>query len=312
MPKVKETEIVDFSVIFDGNFHLAEKIFLATPLAVLITDENAVIKKTNAAFSKITGYQESEVIGENPRILTSGRHGKTFYERLWGTLLRTGYWEGEIWNRRKNGQIYPEWLGINCIKNKMGEITNYVGIFSDLSWIKQKEEQLLFLAFHDPLTQLPNRTLYNDRLIQGINRCKRHCTLMGVLYMDIDGFKGVNDKYGHTVGDECLIEVAKRLSHLHRRVDTVSRLGGDEFGVLLESIQSESEILQKINQIRARFLIPVCVQNGTIEINISMSIGCSICPKHSTDPKALIMRADKDMYQEKRGFSFHDVKAVRD
>ncbi len=215
---------------------LASAVFSSTAEGLIITDREGRIVSVNPAFSSITGFGEAEVLGQSPSVLSSGRHDADFYRRMWRTLEQTGHWQGEIWNRRKSGELYPEWLSLSAVRNERGEITHYVGAFSDISEMKNSQAQLDFMAHHDPLTNLPNRRLFMERLDHTLAQSTRQGKKLAVLFIDLDHFKTVNDSLGHQVGDELLLEVARRLVDCLRGEDTVARLGGDEFTVLLEDL----------------------------------------------------------------------------
>ncbi len=207
--------------------------------ATLITDARANIIRVNRAFTRITGYAAAEVVGKNPSIMSSGRQDKAFYTEMWRQILETGSWAGEIWDRRKDGEIYPKWLTITAVKNERGETTQYVAIFSDITARKQAEEEIRNLAFYDALTQLPNRRLFQERFHAALTASARYADFGAILFIDLDRFKLLNDTLGHEYGDLLLVEVAARIKYCVREMDTVARLGGDEFVVLLESISSD-------------------------------------------------------------------------
>jgi PAS domain S-box-containing protein len=204
--------------------------------AIVVTDAQARIVSVNHAFEQLTGYSAEEALGQNPRILQSGRHDKEFYTAMWETLVKENVWSGEMWDRRKDGSTYPKWLTISTVRDENGEITNYVAIFMDISERKRAEDEIQRLAFYDTLTELPNRRLLMDRLIQSLLTSERSGTFGALLFMDMDNFKVLNDTQGHDVGDMLLIEVAQRLRGCVRESDTVARLGGDEFVVILPGL----------------------------------------------------------------------------
>ena len=204
------------------------------PCATIITSPAGQILAVNASFTAVTGYRSDEVVGQNPRILSSGRHGEAFYQRFYQALERHGRWQGEIWNRRKNGETYPEWLSVNVIRDSAGKAQYYLAAFVDISGAKSEQARLRYLAYHDPLTGLPNRALFQDRLGQVLARVRRHPSLFALLYVDLDNFKDINDETGHAIGDEVLQGFASRAERCVRADDTVARLGGDEFAVILE------------------------------------------------------------------------------
>ena len=208
-------------------------------LGMTITNADRVILQVNKAFTEITGYTAQDAIGQNPRILGSGRHDATFYVSMWDSIARNGSWQGEIWNRRKNGEVFPEWLTITAVKNDAGLATHYVATFSDITSRKTAQDEITSLAFYDPLTRLPNRRLLMDRLVQTLASGSRHDRKSALLFVDLDNFKTLNDTLGHASGDQLLQQVAHRLSACVREGDTVARLGGDEFVVMLEDLSED-------------------------------------------------------------------------
>ncbi len=220
----------------EKSLRQAARVFESTAEGVIISDPEGHILAVNRAFTEITGYSEEEALGGTPRLLRSGRHDAEFYWAMWDELTRTGQWRGEIWNRHKLGRIYPELLTISAVLDSSGELTHYVGVFSDISQIKRSEAQLEYLAHHDSLTGLPNRSLFQSRLEQCLQRAKRYRREVGLLFLDLDRFKEVNDTLGHHVGDALLQQVAEVLARQVREVDTIARLGGDEFVIILEDI----------------------------------------------------------------------------
>jgi len=210
-----------------------------TDEGMMVTDENALIIRINRAFTQITGYSAADAIGKNPSILKSDRQNVEFYERMWTSLRVTNSWQGEIWNRRKNGDVYPEWLNITAVVDKAGKVTNYVSTFVDFTERKQAESEIHHLAFYDSLSKLPNRRLLLDRLRQAMVNSSRNRASGALLFIDLDNFKTLNDTKGHGVGDLLLIEVSKRLQACVREGDTLSRFGGDEFVLLLEGLSEE-------------------------------------------------------------------------
>ncbi len=273
-------------------------VFESSHNGVTITDLDGNIIAVNAAFQKITGYSEAEVLGKNPRVLHSGRQSKDFYQSMWANILQAGYWHGEIWNRRKNGEIYPEWLTISAVKDAEGKTTHYVGTFSDLSQIKQSEEKAEHLAHYDPLTDLPNRLLVLSHLNHVLARAHRHQRHVGVLYLDLDRFKNVNDSLGYPVGDELLVKLTERLTMHMRSEDILARLGGDEFLLVLESVLTPEDAATV-----ARTLLDLLAQpftlSGEQEIFIGASIGISVFPNDGNSADQLIQYADAAMHQAK-------------
>ncbi|EGW55124.1 putative signaling protein [endosymbiont of Tevnia jerichonana (vent Tica)] len=264
---------------------------------MMITDARGNILDVNSAFCVITGYTAQETRGCNPRILRSGRHDESFYQAMWNELKQTGHWQGEIWNRRKDGEVYPEWLSISQIADDAGEIQNYVAVFTDISSIKESERQLFHLAHHDPLTRLPNRLLLNARLEHLIDQARRNIHSIALMFLDLDRFKNINDSLGHALGDQLLIEVAQRLNGRIRQQDTLARLGGDEFVVILDQPGGTSEIANL-----AQVLIDALDQPfslGGKEAFITTSIGISLYPDDAIEREALLRNADIAMYRAK-------------
>lgn len=277
---------------------LTAKVFENTMEGILITDADTKIIRTNDAFTQITGYEPHEAIGKTPRLLQSGRHGDEFYKEMMDSLLKTGKWRGEIWNRRKDGEIYPEWVRISAVKNEKDEIINYVCVSTDITARKQLELHLEYLATHDPLTKLPNRTLFYDRLSHALAQAKRNEQRLAVLFLDLDDFKSVNDAFGHAQGDQLLQVVAERLENCLRDSDTVARLGGDEFSFILENIDGKHEVVSVATKINSSVAEPITL--GGMEISISASIGISIFPDSGEDAASLLEKADTAMYRIKQ------------
>ncbi|MDO9271358.1 MAG: EAL domain-containing protein [Methylobacter sp.] len=265
---------------------------------MVITDANNFILQVNRAFTKSTGYTKEEAVGQKINLLKSGRHGEAFYTAMWETIERTGTWQGEIWDRRKNGEVYPKWLIISVVKGDDGRITHYVGTHIDITERKAAEEQIKQLAFFDPLTQLPNRRLLQERLKHGIDVERRDGKQLALLMLDLDRFKSVNDSLGHMAGDELLQQVAARITTRLRDVDMVARLGGDEFIVLLEDIAHPEDAARVAEEIIVDLSKPFCVEQGE-DIQISASIGISLYPQHGDNPELLMDHADAALYQAK-------------
>jgi len=266
---------------------------------LMISDAQAnKVIAINPAFTEITGYTQAEALQGTTRMLRSGRHDPAFYQAMWASIKRSGHWQGEIWNRRKNGEIFPAWLTISTVRDESGEISNYVAVLSDISKIKQSEAQLEHLAHYDPLTNLPNRLLLNSRLEHAIQRARRNNTKVAVLFIDLDRFKHVNDSLGHPVGDELLQAVARRLSGRIRSEDTLARLGGDEFVVLLESIAKPGEC-GLVAQMIISLMQPPFRLSDEREIFIGASVGISIYPDNGAHAIDLLRNADTAMSQAK-------------
>ena len=266
--------------------------------SMVITDANSVILQVNRAFTESTGYTEQEVVGQKINILNSGQHDPAFYAAMWETILSSGVWQGEIWDRRKNGEVYPIWLSITAVKDSDGGVTHYVGTHIDITERKATEEQIKLLAFYDPLTQLPNRRLLQERLKHGINMERRDGRQMGLLMLDLDRFKVVNDSFGHLAGDELLQQVAARISTRLREVDMVARLGGDEFIVLLEDIAHSENAARVAEEIIDDLSKPFFLAHND-NVQVGVSIGISLYPQHGDSPELLMDHADSALYQAK-------------
>ncbi len=277
---------------------LIASVFSHAREGITITDPQGIIVDVNQAFSEITGYQRGEVIGRNPSLLKSEHQSPEFYRAMWAELARNGHWHGEIWNRKKSGELFAELLTISAVRSESGEIRHYVGIFADITVQKEHERHLEKLAHFDPLTELPNRTLLNDRLNMSIALATRKKTMLAVCLLDLDGFKAVNDRYGHAAGDQLLIEFSRRALAIMRDTDTLSRLGGDEFVLLLNDLDNLEQGLEVIRRVldaaRCSYDIggdPVCV---------SASVGITIFPDDGVAPDLLLRHADQAMYVAKQ------------
>lgn len=291
-----ENEISD-RIRAEQQLKLFAKVFENALEGISITDAAGNIIAVNKSFSEITGYQASEVLDKNPRILKSERHGHDFYKEMWESLLKKGSWTGEIWNRRANGEAYPEILSISSICNANNEVTHYVAVFHDITDMKMKEEQITHQAYHDALTGLPNRFLAKDRLTMSMSNAKRKKTQVAVFYMDMDNFKHVNDSLGHPMGDLLLQQVAQRLLTLVREEDTVARLGGDEFQIIGIDISSVDEVINLADRLLQGFLSPFKIE--THELFVTISIGIAIYPQDGNTADTLIKNADVALYQAK-------------
>jgi diguanylate cyclase (GGDEF)-like protein/PAS domain S-box-containing protein len=279
------------------HLRLAATAFESTLDGIIVTNADHIIEVVNPAFTQITGYQAQEAIGKTPSILSSGRHAASFYTEMHETLARAGLWQGEICNRRKNGEIYVEWLTINAVKDSGGQVTNYVAVFSDFTSRKAAEEQMRFLAQHDALTRLPNRALLKDRLVRAIAHARRNGKKLAVFFLDLDDFKKVNDTLGHAAGDHMLKVLAQRLTGCVRAEDTVARIGGDEFILVLEDIASEEAVPAVARKVLDALSQPMVFEGQ--EMRIATSIGISLYPEDGDDPELLIRNADLAMYQAK-------------
>ncbi|HEY8095351.1 MAG TPA: EAL domain-containing protein [Methylobacter sp.] len=265
---------------------------------MVITDAENIILQVNRAFTESTGYTKEEAVGQRINLLKSGRHDADFYAEMWAGIERDGTWQGEIWDRRKNGEIYPKWLIISVVKGDDGVATHYVGTHIDITERKAAEEQIKQLAFFDPLTQLPNRRLLQERLKHGIDVERRDGKQLALLMLDLDRFKAVNDSLGHLAGDELLQQVAARITTRLRDVDMVARLGGDEFVVLLEDIAHPEDAARVAEEIITDLSKIFCVAPGE-EVQIGASIGISLYPQHGDSPALLMDHADAALYQAK-------------
>jgi diguanylate cyclase (GGDEF)-like protein/PAS domain S-box-containing protein len=266
--------------------------------AIIISDADNHIITVNNAFTAITGFSLEDIKGQNPCFLCSELRGEEFYKTMWKTVTEEGQWHGEIWSKKKNGDIFAQRTSVSAVRNPQSDITHYVTVFNDISDIKEKESKLRALAHYDALTGLPNRVLLADRLAQCIANTRRNNKLLLVCFLDLDGFKAINDHHGHDVGDKLLIEIATRLENTVRKGDTVARLGGDEFVVLLNSVNQHDEIdvlLCRINDVIAK---PVQIDEH--QHHVSGSIGVTIYPNDDSDTDTLLRHADLAMYEAKQ------------
>lgn len=280
------------------RLRLAASVFEHAHEGIIITDAAGTIIEVNAAFVEITGYSREEAVGRNPSFLKSGHHDAAFYAEMWQTITERGYWHGEIWNRRKSGDVYPESVSISAVRDANGATTCYVGLFADITVLKESQQRLERMAYYDPLTQLPNRALLADRLRLALAKAQREQRVLAVCYLDLDGFKPVNDTWGHAAGDGLLVEVAHRLQKQVRGNDTVARLGGDEFVVLLVDLPSIDEGERALQRILETLAAPFPVSAATA--TISASVGATFFPNDGADPDTLIRHADQAMYLAKQ------------
>lgn len=283
----------------EQQLRLFQRVVESAIEGIVVTNKDAEIIAVNPAFSTITGYTEAEVIGNTPRLLKSEHHDDEFYQHMWHSLLHEGQWAGEIWNRRKNGESYPEWLSISSITDHDQGPTHFVGVFHDITDSKLKEDHIRFQALHDALTGLPNRVLFYDRLHVAIQHAQREDTELAVLFFDLDNFKNINDTLGHSVGDTLLQEVAVRATALVRSEDTIARLGGDEFVVLVKE-SPQLDIAVSVAK-RIRESLHSAFQIREHELFVSASIGIAHFPKDGAEPETLIKKADLAMYRAKSG-----------
>jgi diguanylate cyclase (GGDEF)-like protein/PAS domain S-box-containing protein len=277
---------------------LTAKVFENTLEGIIITDVACKIIEINDALINISGFSREELMGENPRILQSDRQSFSFYENMWESIRTTGHWAGEIWNRKKNGEVYAEWLTISALTDHKGNITHYVGICSDITMLKQHEKQLERIAHYDALTGIANRTLLTDRMKQATARTAREKNMMAVCYLDLDGFKSINDTMGHETGDHVLIEIARRIEKTIRGEDTVARLGGDEFVILLLGLERGDECSATLERLLASISAPIEMTGNSCAL--SASIGVSIYPLDDEDTDTLLRHADQAMYIAKQ------------
>lgn len=276
--------------------YLLAKVFSDAHEGIVITDTKGTIVDVNPTFSVITGYSREEAIGNNPNMLSSGKHDAEFYAEMWKSIVEDGHWQGEIWNRKKNGELFAEMITISALKD--GETTtHYVCLFSDITKIKEQQNALEYMAHYDALTKLPNRTLFADRFSQAVAHSNRNNTLLAVCFLDLDSFKPINDEYGHDVGDKLLVEVAERISSSIRVEDTVSRQGGDEFAILLGDIESFAHCEQLLDRLHYALARPYII-NGYPH-KITASTGVTLYPIDDENRDTLMRHADQAMYQAK-------------
>lgn len=276
---------------------LSAKVFENTTEGIIITDKTGKILAVNRAFTAITGYSESEVLGGNPRLLQSGKQDLVFYQKLWRELARDGHWRGELWNKRKNGEIYPEWLTIGSVAGDNGQLENYVAVFSDITSVKSAMAQLEFQAQHHPLTGLPNRLWLHNRLEHSIQRALRENACGAVLFIDLDNFKHINDSFGHATGDEVLKEVACRIKTITRAVDTFAHLSGDEFVLVMEQVMSVDDVSRHARLLLEKLHDPFVIHS--YELFLCASIGIALFPGDGVDAESLLKNSDAAMYQAK-------------
>ncbi|MBI5006303.1 MAG: EAL domain-containing protein [Nitrosomonadales bacterium] len=282
----------------EERLRLTAKVFENTLDAVTIADSEGSIIEVNEAFCRITGYEREDVIGRNPRFLQSDRQDAGFYKSMWRAITASGHWRGEIWNRKKDGDLVAEVLTISAVTDADGRVSNYVGVASDITQLKQHAKQLEHIAHFDALTDVPNRVLFADRLQQALARSKREGSIMAVCYLDLDGFKLVNDTMGHEAGDRVLIEVTRRIKDTIREDDTVARLGGDEFAVLLQGLHASEECMASLNRLLEAISHPIEIKGKLFEV--SASIGVALYPGDEHDADTLLRHADQAMYVAKQ------------
>ena len=284
---------------FHQQQQMVAKVFEQSVEGIIIADNEGMVQMVNRAFSIITGFEPEDALGKEMNVLRADRHSVAFMEELWKELTESGQWTGEYWNRRKDGEAYPEWLTLSIIKNESGGVMNYVAIFYDITEIKRSQEEIHYQAHHDALTGLPNRLLLEDRLAQALHRSERNSTKVAMLFLDLDNFKRINDSLGHELGDEILKKTGSRLLKCIREVDTVARLGGDEFIVVLTDVEERGMVVRVAGRLLESFKRPFVLQGR--ELLVGVSIGITIFPDDANDAGELMRNADMAMYQAKEG-----------
>ena len=312
-----DVEVQGTSIVYDGapaihvsirditrrkqaerSMQLAASVFTHAQEGIMITTADGKIIDVNAAFSQITGYSRDEVLGHNPRMLSSGRQEPSFYDSLFDDLARNGQWVGEIWNRRKSGEVYAQLQNISEVRDAQGLLQHYVSLFNDITQIKDHQQRLERMAHFDTLTQLPNRLLLADRLQQAVAQAQRRAGSIAVVYLDLDGFKAVNDHHGHAVGDELLIVVSQHMKAALRDGDTLARVGGDEFVAVLVDLAQTDDAAPLLDRLLQAAADPVRV--GAALLGVSASLGVAMYPLDGADSEQLLRRADHAMYQAKK------------
>ncbi len=293
----------------EAELRLAASVYTNTVEGIVVTDKGGIILSVNPAFTEITGYTAEEAIGQTPRILKSEHHDEQFYAQMWKTLAETGSWQGELWNRRKNGEAFLEWQSITAILDDQGQPVRYVAVFNDVTELRMKDERIKHQAYHDALTGLPNRMLLQDRLDHAIDVARRDRTHLALLFLDLDRFKTINDSLGHDVGDLLLQAVAERLRSCIRKSDTLARLGGDEFVLVLSYFSNTAEVAHVAEKVIHELVQPLTLEGH--QIHVTTSVGIALFPEDGLDAKALMKNADTAMYQAKaagrNAFRFFDT-----
>jgi len=282
---------------FESGLQRAAIVFDNTLEGIFITDKNSIIMSTNQAFSNITGYRKEDVIGKTPRIMKSDYHDQKFYDDFWASIKEKGAWQGEIWNRRKDGGIFPSWQTVTAVKDNQDNISHFVSVFSDITEKKMTEEHIQHLAHHDALTNLPNRLLFNERLGQAIKHAGRNKKIVALLFLDLDRFKNINDSLGHPAGDDILQKISQRLLEQVRGEDTVARLGGDEFTILLDSLDCDQDAILVAQKVLDAFAAPFPIRGH--QLSLTVSIGIGLYPQDGTNVDTLLRNADAAMYRAK-------------
>jgi diguanylate cyclase (GGDEF)-like protein/PAS domain S-box-containing protein len=280
-----------------ADLRLAASVYESTIEGIIVTDADGAIVSVNPAFTKITGYEAAEAVGRTPRMLKSNQHDDAFFQAFWRDLLKHGRWQGEMWNRRKNGEAFLVWLTVSQIRSSADESARYVAVFNDITGSWRRNDRIRHLAFHDSLTDLPNRALLLDRLAYQLAMAERSESQVAVLFTDLDRFKAVNDTFGHAAGDALLKAVAQRLQMIVRRTDTVARLGGDEFVISLSHAGDDEAVTQTALDIIASINEPFRIEGK--EIHVGISVGIATYPLHGRTPAELLANADQAMYAAK-------------
>jgi diguanylate cyclase (GGDEF)-like protein/PAS domain S-box-containing protein len=294
------------------QLRLTASVFNNTGEGIMITDRRGRIVEVNDAFTRITGYEREDALDNDPSMFHSSRQGPEAFQNLWRSLLRHGEWKGEMWSRRKDGEAYSAWLTVSKVKGSSGRVRNYVALFSDLTVLKLQQEELEHSAHFDALTDLPNRLLLSDRLHQAMTMCQRHGQSLAVLYLDLDGFKAVNDQFGHEAGDALLVAVSKRMQSALRDVDTLARMGGDEFVAVLTNVESIQDCIQMVTRVLLACAEPVHVDNR--DLWVTASIGVTMYPQDNAEADQLMRHADQAMYEAKQSGKnrFHMFDSAQD
>jgi diguanylate cyclase (GGDEF)-like protein/PAS domain S-box-containing protein len=290
-------EYVNRLKLLNEELLISDRIISSAVEGILITDSKGNILRVNEAFERMSGYRRKELLGSNPRLFKSGLHDEQFYTEMWNSIREKGYWEGEIWDRRKDGYLYPKWMSITSLKETEGSVEYYISISVDISNIKKAEEKLHKLAYYDSLTGIPNRTLFYEKLEQAIEKAISDNNMTVLLFMDLDGFKIINDSLGHAVGDLLLKEVAARIRSCIRKSDMVFRIGGDEFTIILEEIHDIDYVKNIAETIIHTIQLPYYIVGR--EMTLGVSIGIAIAPEDEADMEGLVRRADAAMYDAK-------------
>ncbi|GEN22446.1 hypothetical protein HCU01_03950 [Halomonas cupida] len=281
----------------ENQQRLAASVFASSYAGIIITDADNRICDVNPAFTRLTGYSRTEVIGQSPLMLDSGSHSRSHYTRIWRHLIKHGGWRGELWGRRRNGEIYPQHLSMSLVRDAREQVLNCTIIFSDITELKRHENELKYQATHDALTRLPNRQYFSQHLERALDRARRHNGLLAVCYLDLDGFKPINDRFGHAAGDDVLVAITRRLQGVIRDSDLLARLGGDEFAVLLADLHDHGECLQAVQRMQQTLTQPIAI--GECLACITVSIGITLYPQDNANADTLLRHADQAMYRAK-------------